>query len=397
MAASLRSSAALAAALVLVVSGGFPAVSGGAAAAPGPGRPTPFSAQQDTPTLEGIVRGADAAAAVTALLHRVIPPDGTGGPERSGEVDSVTVGPGGEFQFVLPALLDADAGSDVYFVSVEYDGVLYFGSGITAPEQLDSLYVVQVYEAQEVPREGVDLLMEQRAVFIEFGGDAWFATDLIVIHNESTRTLVSQEGGVVWSYPLPPGATEPILGDGGDLLPDGVTFADGRVRVSGPLPPGGSGFMIRYRLESLSMTIPAPGRTALFEVMVREPSPPLRVEGLAPLDVVALEPGSTWRRHGGNDLVDANLILVQTEDPGPPPFEWIALLTTIMLAMGGVSAYAHPRRRVVAGQAPGLGREALILEVARIDDALAEKPEPGTRSEFFERREALLSLIRTTF
>ena len=395
MAASLRSSAAFAAALALVVSAGSAAVVGGASAVPVRGSLTPFSAQQATHALDGIVRGADSAAsAVTALLHRVSPPDGTGGPDRSGEVDSVTVGPGGVFQFLLPAL---DAGTDVYFVSVEYDGVLYFGSGITAPEQLDSLYVVQVFEAQEVPREGVALLVEQRAVFIEFGGDAWFATDLFVIHNEGTRTLVSQEGGVVWSYPLPGGASEPILGDGGDLLPDGVTFESGRVRVSGPLPPGGSGFMIRYRLESLAMTIPAPGRTALFEVMVREPSPPVRVEGLAPLDVVALEPGSTWRRHGGNELVDANLILVQTEDRAPPPFERIALLTTIMLAMGGVSAYTHPRRRVVAGQVPGLGREALILEVARIDDALAEEAEPDSRSEFFERRAALLSLIRTTF
>ena len=371
---------------------------GGVSAVAGQGSPAPSSVQQDTPVLEGIVRGvASAADVVTALLHRVSPPDSVNGPERSGQVDSVAVGPGGEFQFLMPALLDADAGADVYFVSVEYDGVLYFGSAVAGLEQLDSLYVVQVFGAQDVPIEGVDLLVEQRAVFIEFGGDGWFATDLFVIHNESTRTLVSREDGVVWSYPLPPGATEPILGDGGDLLPDGVTFESGRVRVSGPLPPGGSGFMIRYRLENLEMTIPAPGRTALFEVMVREPSPPVRVEGLAPLDVVALEPGSTWRRYGGNELVDANLILVQTEDRGPPPFEWIALLTTMMLSGGGVLAYARPRRRVVADQAPGLGREALILEVARLDDELAEEAEPDARSDFLERRAALLSLLRTTF
>ncbi len=369
---------------------------GGASAVPGQGSPTPSSPQQGIPILEGIVRGVDSATdAVTALLHRVSPPDGLDGPERSGEVDSVTVGSGGEFQFLLPALRNADARDDLYFVSVEYDGVLYFGSGITAPEQLDSLYVVQVFEAEEVPSEGVALLVEQRAVFIEFSGEGWFATDLFVIHNEGTRTLVAQEDGVVWSYPLPPGATEPILGDGGDLLPDGVTFEGGRVRVSGPLTPGGSGFMIRYRLESLEMTIPAPGRTALFEVLVREPSPPLRVEGLAPLDDYALETGSTWRRHGGNELVDANLIVVQTEDRGPPPFELFALLTTMMLAGGGVLAYARPRRRVVAGQAPGLGREALILEVARLDDELAEESESDARSEILERRAALLRLLRT--
>ena len=396
LAASLRSFAAparfaaLAAALVLVTLG---AVS----AAPGQGSLTPSSAQQAIPTLEGIVRGIDSAAdAATVLLHRVSPSDsGGGGPERSGEVDSVTVGSGGEFQFLIPDLRDPDLRDDVYFVSVEYDGVLYFGSGITAPEELDSLYVVQVFAAEEVPIEGAALLVEQRAVFIEFADEGWFATDLFVIHNESTRTLVAQEDGVVWSYPLPPGATEPVLGEGGDLLPDGVTFEGGRVRVSGPLPPGGSGFMIRYRLENLEMTIPAPGRTALFEVLIREPSPALRVEGLAPLDVVALEPGSNWRRHGANEVVDANLVLVETEEQRSAPFEWLALLTTMMLAAGGLLAYARPRRRVTAGQSAGLGREALILEVARIDDQLAEEAEPDARSEILGRRAALLRLIRT--
>ena len=153
--------------------------------------------------------------------------------------------------------------------------------------------------------------------------------------------------------------------------------------------------MIRYRLEKLGSTIPAPGRTALFEVMIKEPAPPLRVEGLEALDVVALS-GSTFRRYGGSELVDVSLTLVEIGDQGPPPLEWLALLTTVMLAAGGFLAYARPRRRVAAGPGPGLGREALILEVARIDDSLAEAPEPDVRSEILERRAALLSLLRTS-
>ena len=298
--------------------------------------------------------------------------------------------------FCFPSAPDADIEGDVYFASVEYEGVLYFGSGITALEQLDSLYVVRVFKSEEVPLEGVPLLVEQRAVFIEFAGEEWFATDLFVILNQGTRTLLAQENGIVWSYPLPPGAAEPILGDGGDLPPDAVTFEGGRVCVSAPLPPGGSGFMIRYRLEKLESTIPAPGRTALFEVMIREPSPPLRVDGLEPLDVVALEPGSTFRRYGATELVDVNLTLVETEDQGPPPLEWLALLTTLMLAAGGFLAYARPRKRVAAGGDLGLGREALILEVARIDDVLAEAVEPDEQTEILKRRAALLSLLRTS-
>jgi hypothetical protein len=43
-----------------------------------------------------------------------------------------------------------------------------------------------------------------------------------------------------------------------------------------------------------------------------------------------------------------------------------------------------------------LGREALILEVARVDNALAEEAEADTRAELLERRAALLTLLRNT-
>ena len=42
----------------------------------------------------------------------------------------------------------------------------------------------------------------------------------------------------------------------------------------------------------------------------------------------------------------------------------------------------------------GLGREALILEVARIDNLLAEAPAPDGRSAVLGRRAALLALLR---
>ena len=358
---------------------------GEASAVLGQASTTASSAQQAPPILDGIVFEGDSPLdAGTVILHRV-------SPEASGEVDTVTVGPGGEFQFLLPAVPDADIQGEIFFASIDFEGVLYFGPAITALEELDSLYVVRVFPVEEVPREGVSLPVEVRTMFIEFAGDEWVATDLFAIDNRGTRTLVAEEGGVVWSYPLPPGATEPELGEG-DMPPNSVTFEGGRVLVSAPLPPGDRLLMIRYRLATLDSTIPAPGRTEVFELLVKEPFPPLRVEGLEPVDVVALGPGSSYRRYGASELVDVVLTLVETEDRGPPPLEWLALLATVMLAAGGFLAYARPRRRALAGPDPGLGREALILEVARIDDALAEAAEP--RSEILERRGALLSLLR---
>ena len=376
-------------------------VLGGASAALGQTSPSLSSASQDSPILEGIVFEGDSPLdAGTILLHRV-------GPEGSGEVDSASLGPGGEFRFVLPTVPDADTEGDIYFASVEFEGVLYFGSGITALDHLDSLYVIRVFPAEEVPPGGVSLPVEVRTMFIEFAGDAWVATDLFAIDNRGTHTLVAGEGGVVWSYPLPPGATQPELG-GDDMPPDAVTFEGERVFVSAPLPPGDRLLMIRYRLADLAATIPAPGTTEVFELLVKEPFPPLRVEGLEPMDVVALE-GSSYRRYGGSELVDVNLTLVETDEQGPPPFEWFALLATLMLGAGGFLAYARPRNRAFAGQAghawqagqvgqvgqgTALGREALILEVARIDDALG-MADPDAKSELLERRAELLSLLRT--
>jgi hypothetical protein len=319
-------------------------------------------------------------------------------PDGSGEVDSAPVGPGGEFRFSLPTTPDADIEGDIYFASVDFEGVLYFGPAITTLEQLDTLYVVRVFQVEEVPPEGVVLPLEVRTMFIEFSEEEWVATDLFAIDNRGTRTLVAQEGGIVWSYPLPPGATEPELGEG-DMPPDAVTFEGGRVLVTAPLPPGDRLLMIRYRLADLDTTIPAPGSTEVFELLLREPFPPIDVVGLEPVDVVALGPGSSYRRYGANGLVDMTLILVETEEQEPLPLGWLALMASVMLVAGGFLAYARPRRRALAGSAvagpdPGLSRETLILEVARIDDALAEATEPGTRSEILERRAALLSLLR---
>ena len=148
--------------------------------------------------------------------------------------------------------------------------------------------------------------------------------------------------------------------------------------------------------RDLGATIPAPGRTELFEVLIKEPAPPLRIEGLAPVDVVALGPESTYRRYGGAELVDSNLTIVETEEGGAPPLEWLAVLTAMLLLTGGGLAYARPRIAVPAGADLGLGREGLILEVARGDAGLAETADSDTRSELLERRAALLSLLRNS-
>ena len=70
------------------------------------------SAVQDSLVLEGIVLEGDSPVdTASVILHRV-------GPGGTGEVGEVTVGPGGEFEFLLPSVPVADSESDVYFAEM---------------------------------------------------------------------------------------------------------------------------------------------------------------------------------------------------------------------------------------------------------------------------------------
>ena len=105
------------------------------------------------------------------VLHRV-------SPDIAGEVDSVHVDREGGFEFVLPSAPDVEVTSEIYFASVRYEGVLYFGSAVHETEQLDSLYVIEVYGATEAPPVGMPLPLTVRNVFLEPADEGWRVTDV---------------------------------------------------------------------------------------------------------------------------------------------------------------------------------------------------------------------------
>ena len=177
-----------------------------------------------------VMLGEVAVDSATVMLHRVTA-------EAAGEVDSVSVVADGSFEFAIPQEWRLVGGAEVLFASVRHGGVLYFGSAVSDSDQLDSLYVITVFDSEETPRQGLLLPVSVRNLFLEQSGEGWRATDLLQILNGGERTLVAPEDGVVWRYPLPPEATSPQLGQG-DLPPDAVTFEGGRVSVRAPLPPG---------------------------------------------------------------------------------------------------------------------------------------------------------------
>lgn len=345
------------------------------------------SARED---LSGTVMvGSEPLSEGTVLLHRV-------SPGSSGNIDSTRVARDGTFSFVLPAVPDPGGRSDIYFASVRFEGVLYFGRAISQAAQLDSTYVIQAYRSVVVPPGGATLTMAVRNVFLEPGpGDTWRATDVIQLRNDGERTLVAADDGVVWSYAFPPRASDFQLGQG-DLRPAAVEFVGHIVRLTAPVPPGDRFFMVQYTLPGPPFSIPAPGLTESMEVLVREPGPQLEVVGLDDMGVVSLEAGSNFRRYGGTDLVDATISIEPGTSERGIPMEGLAVLLAVLLGAAGVYAFRRPR--LAATPAPvGLQadrRTALVLEVALLDERMdASGTSDAERRECSAQRASLLQRL----
>lgn len=320
----------------------------------------------------------------TVVLHRL-----SEGSE--GELDSLAVAEGGTFSFPLPNVPDPER-SDVFFASVRHHGVLYFGPAITSAAQLDSIYEIHAYDTLMAPAEGLSVPIQSRSVFFEPDSAGWRVTDLFQLRNDASRTVVAREGGRVWGHALPDGASNVTAGEG-ELAFDAARYEDGELVVRAALPPGERLFVVRYEVDSPEITIPLEGAVEALDLLVREPAPPLSVEGLELLDRIELEPGSTYIRYSGADVTAPEVRITRIEESTPPRVEWVAVLLALVLT-GAALHILRPRRRAEPGRPP-VPREALVRQVAILD----EEHDPDTASEearlaYERRRAALIRRIR---
>ncbi len=328
------------------------------------------------------------------VLHMV-------GPEEGGAIDSVQVGPDGRFRISLPHVPDPENRSEVFFASMRYHGILYFGQPISRAVQLDSLYQIYVFDTLSAPEGGAMLPISMRNLFLESVDGGWTVTDLFQIRNEDRRTLFAQEEAVVWTYPLPPDLTDFQVGQG-DLSPGAMTYADGSIQVSSPIPPGERVFVIQYHLPEASTSFPTPGATDLLEILVKEPAPPLEIGRLQPLQPVELEPGTTYRRFTGTDLSGGEVEVTLGQESGGLSAAWLAVVLALFLGAAGL--FAFQRRAPVAPREPEAdsappsdsgSREALIEEIAHLDEVFLARSSPTSdETRSYEReREALMDRL----
>jgi len=338
-----------------------------------------------TPRLEGTAFvGDEPMAEGTVVLHHLN--DGA-----QGELDSVAVGPDGHFAFGLPVVPDP-ARSDVYFASVRHHGVLYFGPAITTAVQLDSAYEIHAYDTLSAPESGMTIPLQTRSVFFEPDSAGWRVTDLFQLRNDLPNTIVARPDGRVWGHPLPASARDVSTGEG-EVAFDAASFEGGDLVVRAALPPGERLFVVRYRMDSVAVAIPNVGVAETFDVLVREPAPPLEVEGLESSDRVELEAGSTYMRFSGSDVSVPTVRILVTEEAGPPPVQWVAVILAMALTLGGVITLRAPVPSAAGSVSED--RQSLIMQVARLDDEFeASAGTPAEQRAYRRRRGSMLARIR---
>ena len=333
------------------------------------------------------------------LLHQV-------SADSAGEVARRSTGPLGRFRFAEPALTDIDSTDEIFFASVRHDGVLYFGSTLGSRDDLEDLYVIEVFDTATAPAGAAPVALPVRNVILEPIEGGWQATDLIELRNDVGRTWVgSAEGAPVWRHPLPESAVEASVGQSD--LPVGAGFFErGMAITNAAIMPGSRVYMFRYRIPELQFALPVVEGTERLEVLVQEPAPALSVVGLAQAPPAELEPGSTFRRYVGTNLAAANVVFSPGNEAGELPLGW--LIVVMALALSAVGLWAVMGRRATLSSAPSpsqpnpgpvplvVSRQELLLKIAQLDQDFAEREGSGPEAEqrYARERAALLNRLR---
>jgi hypothetical protein len=356
--------------------------------------PGNLQAQQEvTAEIRGEVWvGENPVSEGTVILHRV-------SEAESGEIDSTSVAPDGSFVLRLPHVPDHASRGEIFFASVEYGGLLYFGPAVTEAIHLDSLYLIQAFDTVSAPQGGAQVPLSFRNLFLEKVEEGWMATDVFQLRNEGDRTLYSPEEGVVWSYPLPASANGLQVGQA-DMAADAVRLEEGRMNVYSPLPPGERYLMVRYGIPDDDFVLPLPGQTDRMEVLVREPGPSADFPPLRPTAPVELEPGSSFMRYAADSLTDVEIRAQIAPEPWVMPPEWIGILVASLLAAAGVAGYrlrGKTSSQKFPRQTRPSGRTEILLEIAELDERFQASGETSdkARADYQVARKELLARLRS--
>jgi len=357
----------------------------------------------------------------TVVLHRVTP-------EEAGPVDSVAVGPQGQFSFTLPNMPVPGSG-ETFFAASRFDGILYFGFQVLEPSHLDEEYAIRTFRTEVAPPGGIAFPIWIREFWIEEAPMGWQVTDAFIVQNPGPVTYVAGPGGAVWQYPLPAGARGFRVLEAGPA-PGTVESVDGTLRATNPMSPGENFVMVQYELDSLAVDLPLPGEVGLARVILREPAPEIRVEGLARLPPEEIEFGVVYRQWMGQELRDQMVRIRPGADEPSNLVAWLSVTLALLLVASGVwfvrrtpspvpgrsgriggvgglgeakggrttpeegaGGWAGSGSRSRTGRKDGRVRKDILVDIARLDEEFGrlETPSMDQRETYDRARRGLLA------
>ena len=323
--------------------------------------------------MHGEAKGPRPISGVRVVLHRV-------GSDRAGPLDSAVTDARGRYRFRFATSGSPDA---IYFVSASYDGIAYFSVPLREPVTIGDDAQITVFDTTSGPVP-IHVVGHHVIVGSPDGQGRREAVEVFELQNDSNVTRVS--GGrvqPVWMTALPRGALNARINPTGDISPNAVSFADGRVKLFAPISPGARQLSYAYQLprDALPLSLALDEPTGVLEVLTEEPRATVTGGNLTEVAPTATA-GRTFRRFLAQNVPTQSTIRVDVPySLGDSRWRWFAAVAVVCgLAMLGSIVVATRRRRVVAGTAPASPyrreTEALLQAIATLDAAFERNADP---------------------
>lgn len=307
------------------------------------------------------VRRADTIPLASAwvVLHQV---SGTaGGPVDSGRTDA-----DGEYLLRAPRLDSAS----VYLVSVNHQGINYFGSPVRATTgyTMDTSETVFVFDTSSV---GDPLTLAEKHVVVrsQDPDGSRPVLELLVLENRTGVTRVSPDTITpVWEGALPPGVLELEVGES-DFSPGAITRRGDSVAVTAPVAPGEKQLVYAYTVPAGDVfRIPIDQPVARLQLLLEDTaaavlSPFLDPRGMEQMDV------ARFARYEGTVPVAGGAVEVRfSRRPWAIGDLWWIVVAAAAVAMtaGLIAAFRRPQRVPVADDAT-----ILTARIAELDSRFA--------------------------
>lgn len=271
-------------------------------------------------------------AGVWTVLHRV-------GPDSAGPLDSARTDARGRYSYRYTRTGSPEA---VYFVSVTHHGVTYFTAPLAFSNVSGDPAEVVVFDTTS---RRVPITIRGRHIVISAANASGMrpVTEVFELSNDTTLTFVSPEPSSAPTFTalLPRNARDPRV-DQGDFAAEAVSFADGRVRVVAPLPPGVKQLAYSYLLPAreFPLSVPAEEPIDVYEILVEEPRGRVSGAKLTEEQAVTAD-GRTFRRFLAQE-VPRNAVAVITI-PSPPRTWSPKFLILLTVAVGSLMLLALAR------------------------------------------------------